>query len=124
LVKYLFFLKKKFDDKINNSTIPKFIYKTYISKMKEIRYIVIFDINQHPFYICDLELNKIIDVQQCKKLYKITEFHFKFPFIIPMVEFYDCCNNFFNKYRYFNNEREKKDFLNLMKTILLLFMKN
>jgi hypothetical protein len=36
--------------------------ETYILKMKKIRYIVIFDDNQHPLYIYDLQINKIIDV--------------------------------------------------------------
>jgi hypothetical protein len=69
LVKYLYFLKKEFDDKINNNEIPKFSTPTYLYKMKNIRYIVIFDDNQHPLYIYDLDLNKIIDAQKCKILY-------------------------------------------------------
>jgi hypothetical protein len=48
LVKYLYFLKKEFDDKINNNEISKMVNKTYISKMKNIRYIVILNDNQHP----------------------------------------------------------------------------
>jgi hypothetical protein len=55
LVKYFHFPKEGFDDKINRNEILKIIYKTYISKMKNIRYIVIFDHNQHLLYIHDLK---------------------------------------------------------------------
>jgi hypothetical protein len=55
--------------------------------MKNIRCIVIFDYNQHPLYICDLELINIIDVQQCKKLYKIINYKFIFRFTTPMDKF-------------------------------------
>jgi hypothetical protein len=73
LVKYLYFLKKKFDEKINNNEIPKIISTTYIYEMKNIsRYIVIFDDNQHPLYIFNLDLNKIINVQKCKILFQIN----------------------------------------------------
>jgi glutathione peroxidase-family protein len=61
-VKHLYFLKKEFDDKINNNEIFKMTYKTYILKMKNIRYIVIYDNNQHPLYIYNLELTKVIDI--------------------------------------------------------------
>jgi glutathione peroxidase-family protein len=56
LVKYLYFLKKEFDDKINNNEISKITNNNYIFKMKNIKYIVIFDLNQHPLYIYDLDL--------------------------------------------------------------------
>jgi hypothetical protein len=50
--------------------------------MKNIRYTVIFDDNQHPLYICDLELIKIIDVQP-------RIINFKFHITTPIVKFYD-----------------------------------
>jgi hypothetical protein len=61
----LYFLKKEFDNEINNNNIPKMSYNIYKTKMKNIRYIVIFDLNQHHLYIYDLKLIKIIDVQRC-----------------------------------------------------------
>jgi hypothetical protein len=65
---YLYFLKKDFDDKINNNIILKMTYKIYNLKMKNIRFIVIFDNNQHPLYIYNLKLAKVIDVRKCKKI--------------------------------------------------------
>jgi hypothetical protein len=59
LVKYLNFLKKEFDNYIKKKNIFKMYSKTYILKVKKIRYIVIFDNNQHPLYIYDLGLVKI-----------------------------------------------------------------
>jgi hypothetical protein len=93
-VKYLYFLKKEFDNEINNETISKMISKTYISKIRNIRYIVIFYDNQHPLYIYDLQLNKIIDIQKCKILYQIKNPKFKCPFNISMI---------INLYNYYNN---------------------
>jgi hypothetical protein len=58
-------------------------YKSYISKTKNIRYIVIFDNNQHPFYIYDLVLTKIINFQKCEKLYSINKYGLRFYFDIP-----------------------------------------
>jgi hypothetical protein len=40
LVKYLYFLKKEFNEKIINNEIPKMTSITYLYKMKNIRYIV------------------------------------------------------------------------------------
>jgi hypothetical protein len=37
LIKYLYFLKKEFDEKINDNEIPKISMDTYISKMRNIR---------------------------------------------------------------------------------------
>jgi hypothetical protein len=119
---FLYFLKKEFDEKINNNTIPKFSTKTYIYKMKNIRYIVIFDLNQHPLYIYDLQSSKIIDVQKCKILYQINHYSFKKPFITPRINyFYYYCINFFNKNNYFSNESQNQKFLELMIQIILKF---
>jgi hypothetical protein len=76
LVKYLYFLKEEFDDKINKNEISKMFYNTYKSKMKNIRYIVLFGNNQYPSCICNLQLNKIIDVRKCIILYKIKNYKF------------------------------------------------
>jgi hypothetical protein len=124
LEKYLYFLKKEFDEKINNNTIPKISSKTYIYKMKNIRYIVIFDLNQYPLYIYDLQSSKIIDAQKYKILYQINHYSFKNPFITPTINYYYCCINFFNENNYFNNEKKKKDFIDLMKQIIIEFNTN
>jgi hypothetical protein len=88
LVKYLYFLKKEFDDKINKNEIPKLTSDIYIFEMKNIRYVVIFDLNQHPLYIYDLDLYKIIDAQKCKILYQINYFSFKKPSITLIISYY------------------------------------
>jgi hypothetical protein len=97
LVKYLYFLKKEFDDKINNNEIPKLITDIYIFKMKNIRYIVIFDDNQHPLHIYDLDLYKIIDVQKCKILYRINRYSFKKPFSLLRLVIIITIKNFLIK---------------------------
>jgi hypothetical protein len=124
LVKYLYFLKKEFDEKINNNTIPEISFKTYIKKMKSIRYIVIFDLNQYPLYIYDLESSKIIDAQKCKILYQINNHSFKKPFVTPTIKYYYYCIEFFNKINYFNNENQRQKFLDLMKQIIIEFNTN
>jgi hypothetical protein len=97
LIKYLYFLKKEFDDRINNNTIRKITSNIYMSKMINIRYIVIFDLNQYPLYIYDLYLKKIINIQKCKILYQIKNWKFKFPFTTPALKFYKYCENFLMK---------------------------
>jgi hypothetical protein len=128
LVKYFYFLKEEFNDKINNNEIHKMTYNDYIFKMKNIRYNVIFDDIQHPLYIYDLDLNKIIDIQKCKILYQINYYFFIKPFITPTIYYYYYyyyyCKKLFNSNKYFNNERQKEDFLDLMKKIMLEFNDN
>jgi hypothetical protein len=98
LVKYLYFLKEKFYHKNNENEIPKITYKSYELKIKNIKYIVIFDYNQYFLYIYDLQLNKIIDVQKYVILYQVKNLKFKFRFNIPMIKnFYNYCNNFIKK---------------------------
>jgi hypothetical protein len=99
LIKYLYFLKKEFDEKINDNEIPKFSTNNYLNKMKSIRYIVIFDLNQHPLYIYDLQSSKIIDAQKKKHkiLYQIIHYSFKNPFITPTINYYYYCINFLIK---------------------------
>jgi hypothetical protein len=91
LVKFLYFLEEEFDENINNNTIPKITYKSFNSKMKNIRYIILFYFSEHPLYIYDLDLVKIIDVQKCIILYQINCYNFKNHFTIPVVEYYDFC---------------------------------
>jgi hypothetical protein len=123
LIKYLYFLKKEFDDKINDNEIPKFSTPIYLYKMKNIRYIVIFDTdNQHPLY--DLQSSKIIDAQKCKILYQIKHYSFKFPFTTPLLKYFHYCKKFFKTNNYFNNEKEKKDFLDLTRYNLSKFIFN
>jgi hypothetical protein len=124
LVKYLYFLKKEFDEKINNNSIPKRSSKTYIKKMKNTRYIVIFDLNQYSLYIYDLYLDKIIDAQKYKILYQINCYSFKKPFITPTINYYYYCKKFFNENNYFNNENQRQKFLDLMRQIIIEFNDN
>jgi hypothetical protein len=77
--------------------------KTYFSKMKKIRYIVIFDDNQHPLYIYDLQLNKIVDVRKCIIPYQINNKNFNFRFTIPKIKNIEkYCIDFINTNNYFN----------------------
>jgi hypothetical protein len=82
---------------MNNNEIFKMTYKTYILKMKNIRYIVIYDNNQHPLYIYNLELSKVIDVQKCKNLYLINKYKFNFYFNIPFSNIYKKYDKIFKK---------------------------
>jgi hypothetical protein len=71
--------------------------KTYISKMKKIKYIVIFDNNQDPLYINDLKINKIIDVQNYIILYQINQYGFSFFFNIPFRDIHKKYDEYFKK---------------------------
>jgi hypothetical protein len=124
LVKYLYFLKKESDEKINNDEISKFSTTSYLSKMKNIRYIVIFVLNHYHLHIYDLYLDKIIDVQKYKILYQINHYSFKKPFVTPSIKYYYYCIKFFNKNYYFNNENQSQKFLDLMKQIIINFKIN
>jgi hypothetical protein len=84
----------------------------------------IFDDNQHPLYIYDLDLNKIFNVQKSKILFQINHYSFKKPFITPAINYYYYCINFFNENNYFHNENETLKFLELMKEILIFLMYN
>jgi hypothetical protein len=69
-------------------------YKTYNSKMKNIRNIVIFDDNEHILYIYDLELNKVIEVQQSKNLYQVNKYRFSFHKKIDILIMKEKSKNF------------------------------
>jgi hypothetical protein len=71
-----------------------------------------------------MDKKKIIDVQKCKILYLVNNYSFKKPFITPIFNYYKYCINFFNKKKYFNDEREKQRFLEFMKTIQFKFKVN
>jgi hypothetical protein len=92
--------------------------------MNNIRYIVIFDLNQHPLYIYDLDLNKIIDVQKYKILYQINRYSFKKPFITPLLKYFKFCIKFLNENNCIYNESQTQKFLKLMKEILIFFRYN
>jgi hypothetical protein len=65
--------------------------------MKNIRYIVIFDDNQHLLYIYDLKINKIIDVQNCVILYQINQYGFSFYFNVPFRDIHKKYDKYLKK---------------------------
>jgi hypothetical protein len=65
--------------------------------MKKITYIVIFNDNQHPLYIYDLKINKIIDVQNCEIFYQIIQYGFNFYFNIPFSDIYKSYDKYLKK---------------------------
>jgi hypothetical protein len=73
-------VKEEFDDKINKKEILQITYKEYLLNMKKIRYVVIFNYRQLPQYIYDLRLNKIVDVRKCIVVYQINNENLIFCF--------------------------------------------
>jgi hypothetical protein len=65
-------------------------YKTKIAKIK---YIVVFNNDSYPLYICNFDLKQIVLInlnsnENGQELYKIGLYHFKFRISIPLIQFY------------------------------------